>query len=493
MTLYRIKLNWIVGGVFALIFLALFALRLGIFQERESGEQEALALTALARTDREIWMNILQQGRKIGYLHRQFFKNEDGYRIQESVSMQVNTLGMLQDVRFRTEGNFHQDMTLSSFDFELQSSLFRFKARGAFHEKKLTILVDQGSGAEQKISFPLQKAPYFSVALLDAFHAENLQPGESKLFHVFDPATVAQRPVKIVFLGEETISIMGRKEKARKVSVDYMGAPQYAWIGKDGSVLREEGAFGLRLEQVLREEALKGDSLSPVIDLAEAASLLANKMIQHPDRLKELKIKLKGIEEKDIFLDGDRQTVRESILTIQKESVPSLSLQRQAGKDSKEPETSLGSDLFIQSDHPVIQSKAKEIVLPSDSDRVKAEKLIQWVHKNIEKRPVLSVPSALETLQNGVGDCNEHAVLLAALARASGIPSQVEAGLVYQKGRFYYHAWNVLYLDRWITADAVMGQFPADVTHIRFVRGTDRQVDLIRIIGNIELEILSFF
>jgi hypothetical protein len=284
---------------------------------------------------------------------------------------------------------------------------------------------------------------------------------------------------------------MGREEKARKVSVDYMGAPQYAWIGKDGSVLREEGAFGLRLEQVPQEEALKGDSLSPVIDLAEAASLPANKVIQHADRLKELKIKLKGIEDRDIFLEGDRQTLRESILTIQKESVPSPSLREQAGKGSKELETSLGPDLFIQSDHPVIQSKAQEIVSPSDSDRVKAEKLIQWVHKNIEKRPVLSVPSALETLQNGVGDCNEHAVLLAALARASGIPAQVEVGLVYQKGRFYYHAWNVLYLERWITADAVMGQFPADVTHIRFVRGTERQVDLIRIIGNLQLEILE--
>jgi hypothetical protein len=286
---------------------------------------------------------------------------------------------------------------------------------------------------------------------------------------------------------------MGREEKARKVSVDYMGAPQYAWIGKDGSVLREEGAFGLRLEQVLQEEALRRDPLSPVIDLAEAASLPANKMIQHADRLKELKIKLKGIEDRDIFLDGDRQTLRESVLTIQKESIPTPSLQEQASEGLKELEKFLGSDLFIQSDHPVIQSKAKEIVSTSDPDRVKAEKLIRWVREKIEKRPVLSVPSALETLQNGVGDCNEHAVLLAALARASGIPSQVEAGLVYQKGRFYYHAWNVLYLDRWITADAVMGQFPADVTHIRFVRGTERQVDLIRIIGNIQLEMLSFF
>jgi transglutaminase-like putative cysteine protease len=116
---------------------------------------------------------------------------------------------------------------------------------------------------------------------------------------------------------------------------------------------------------------------------------------------------------------------------------------------------------------------------------------VTWVNEKIQKRPVLSVPNALETLQHKVGDCNEHAVLLAALARASGIPAQVEAGLVYQRGRFYYHAWNVLYLGAWITADSVMGQLPADVTHIRFVRGTEQQIDLVRMIGRVRLEILS--
>jgi hypothetical protein len=36
-----------------------------------------------------------------------------------------------------------------------------------------------------------------------------------------------------------------------------------------------------------------------------------------------------------------------------------------------------------------------------------------------------------------------------------------------------------------------MGQLPADVTHIRFVRGTEHQIDLIRMIGKVRLEILS--
>jgi transglutaminase-like putative cysteine protease len=129
----------------------------------------------------------------------------------------------------------------------------------------------------------------------------------------------------------------------------------------------------------------------------------------------------------------------------------------------------------------------KEIVSRDDLSPVKAKKLVAWVHEKIQKRPVLSVPNALETLQNRMGDCNEHAVLLAALARAAGIPAQVESGLVYQRGRFYYHAWNVFYLGTWITADSSMGQFPADVTHIRFVRGTEKQIDFVRFIGRVRL------
>jgi len=78
------------------------------------------------------------------------------------------------------------------------------------------------------------------------------------------------------------------------------------------------------------------------------------------------------------------------------------------------------------------------------------------------------------------------------LLRAAGIPSQIEAGLVYLRGRFYYHAWCVLYIDKWMTADSVFNQFPADVTHIRFIRGdSDKQLNLMGVIGKIKLEVLE--
>jgi transglutaminase-like putative cysteine protease len=147
---------------------------------------------------------------------------------------------------------------------------------------------------------------------------------------------------------------------------------------------------------------------------------------------------------------------------------------------------------FIQSDHPQIKAQVEKIIKPTDTDEQKARKIVNWVYRNIEKKPVLSVPNALEVLKNKVGDCNEHSVLIVALLRAAGIPAQMEAGLVYLHGRFYWHAWNVLYLGKWVTADAVFNQIPADVTHIRLVRGdSGDQMNLMGVMGKIKLEVLE--
>ena len=117
---------------------------------------------------------------------------------------------------------------------------------------------------------------------------------------------------------------------------------------------------------------------------------------------------------------------------------------------------------------------------------------MKWIDDNIEKRPVLSLPNALDTLENKIGDCNEHAMLFAALLKAANIPVKLEAGLVYLNDRFYYHAWNSLYLGKWITADATFGQFPADVTHIRFSSGANKiNIDLLSLIGKVRLIILN--
>jgi len=491
MSIRRIKLHWIIGTLFLLLFIFLLSMRLGMFEKGEGDFREGYTFYAQTRPDRNVWMNIYQEEQKIGYAHRQFFKTIEGYKFLESVYMQINTMGMVQDIRFKTEGNLHHQLTLSSFRFELLSSLFRFKARGIVKDKTLTLFITSATGPEQKIDLPLKKKINLLAGVLEFLSAENLKPGVSRTFHVFDPITMTERPLKVLMLEEETILVMERQEEAKKVSVDFMGVSQLAWIGKDGTVLREEGSLGVRLEQVTREEALQKITLLPGTDLAEFASIPVNRVIRNVAQLNELKLRLDGIDGKALFLDGGRQSLRDKVLTIRRESISNL-LFPPAKKVSEEMKTYLESTPLIQSDHPEIKAKAKEILSESDSDLVKAGKLVKWVNENIQKRPVLSVPNALEILHRRVGDCNEHAVLLTALARAAGIPAEVEAGLVYQGGRFYYHAWNVLHLGTWITADSVRGQLPSDVTHIRLLRGAERQIDLVRLIGKARIEVLNY-
>ena len=58
------------------------------------------------------------------------------------------------------------------------------------------------------------------------------------------------------------------------------------------------------------------------------------------------------------------------------------------------------------------------------------------------------------------GACTQHAVLLAALARARGIPARVVVGLVYTESHpgFAFHMWDEAWIgDRWIPLDATRG------------------------------------
>jgi hypothetical protein len=344
-------------------------------------------------------------------------------------------------------------------------------------------------GSEKKTVINLKDAPHLANGILESANIAEMKEGETRSVNVFDPATMGQRPVKLTVLGDDVITIMGRSRKARKISVDFMGASQLAWIGEAGDILKEQGILGITLEQVTKSQALDGFTLAASADLTQIASVPSNVVIDDAAALAMLKVKITNIEKNNLKLNGGRQTLRKDTLVVQKETIPTrpFRVANIAGN-----EDFLKPSPFIQSDDQKIVSKVQEIISPDDPVSVKASKLVAWVYKNVEKRPVLSVPNALETLNNLVGDCNEHAVLLAALARAADIPAQVEVGLVYQRGRFYYHAWNVLFIGTWVTADAVMDQMPADVTHIRFARGeADQQIDLIGVIGKVRLKVLD--
>ncbi len=111
-----------------------------------------------------------------------------------------------------------------------------------------------------------------------------------------------------------------------------------------------------------------------------------------------------------------------------------------------------------------------------------AEAMRRFVHGFMTTRTLsVGVASATEVARSKAGDCTEHAVLLAGMLRAGGIPSRVVVGLVYadlfgsHTGVFVYHMWAQALIEstdergghRWIDLDATLSEASAsDATHI---------------------------
>jgi hypothetical protein len=488
MPLYKNRSFMIAGTVSLLLFAALMAVRLG-FLRKSPPEYAFKPSTNLS--DRDSWMNIIQSGRKIGFSHSVLSKKEDGYSLRENVFMKINTMGMIQEINLDTEANLNPDFTLRTFDFSISSGRFEFKATGRVAGERLSIYTED-SGNKRKIEVPLKKKPYLVAGLVDAALASGLKEGELVNFNIFDPATMSEEPVLLKVGKKEEISIGGGRQTALKMLLSFKGTKQDIWIGDKGEVLKEEGILGISLEKTTREDALSGLSLQASEDLTKIASLPSNVIFENPEKLSFLKVKIDGVELEPQKINSERQLFKDKILEIKKESLLDLPEQSALKKNDVKWFYFLQPTPFIQSDNRKILNVVLNTVNPSDPPLIKTKKIMSWIDSNIKKRPVISLPDAVSTLENRAGDCNEHAVLMAALARAAGIPAKVEAGLVYLNGRFYYHAWNLLYLGKWITVDSLFNQLPADVTHIRFSTGEQReQLDLMGIIGNIKIKVME--
>ncbi len=479
------------AAFFGTLFVSLLFNRMGIFDPLPTRSKIADISSSETMTDRDTWMNIFQGKKKIGFSHSRYARLDQGYHFNETLFMRINTMGMIQDIGLTTSGTLQQDFSLKSFDFEIASGRFNFSAAGDISHKILN-LDTQSSGAKKRYQLNLTDDIYFTSGIVQAAVAGKLKPGDQLTLKVFDPIAMGQESILLQVLDEEDITIMGQQKKATKISLKFKGATQLAWMDENGDLLREKGMLGIILEKTSREDAMYGLPIQSSQDLTEVASIPVNVDIDNPAGLTQMRFEITGAGDLAEQLHGGRQSYQAPVLSIQKESVDDL-LQKDPSEASMQNlKAFLAPSPFVQSDHPAIQKLTSDLVAHTDPPLEKARKLVVWMQTHIQKRPVISLPDALSTLENRVGDCNEHAVLFAALARAAGIPTKIEAGVVLLRKRFFYHAWNSVYVGRWVTVDALFDQIPADVTHIRLTSGMQKdQLDILGLIGHLKIQILN--
>jgi len=132
---------------------------------------------------------------------------------------------------------------------------------------------------------------------------------------------------------------------------------------------------------------------------------------------------------------------------------------------------------WVQSDSVMLQDLAKRAIGTGKTDMARMQNAEDFVREYIFGKTLsVGYASALEVATTRQGDCTEHALLLTAIARASGIPSRVATGLAYvprfgdREQVFVPHAWTEAYVDgRWQGFDAALSGF--DAGHIALAVG----------------------
>ncbi|MCP4649474.1 MAG: transglutaminase domain-containing protein [PVC group bacterium] len=444
------------------------------------------------------WMGIYFNDNHVGFSHTSIEpynikSGVSGYRIISRTNMNFLLLRKRQRVWFDAAAIVDENYQLVNFEFYLRSGMHKINVKGLVSKaNEINLAIDsQGVVSSRKIVLPEQEGVILASIISPFNSFGNLSVGAKYNLKVLNPFTLALEPLALEVAGKEMLEHEGEQIEVFIVKSDYRGFKQTAWVNKEGEIIKEETALGwiLRKESPdiatrLLETADRSDT-----ELLEFVSLTSNMNLDKKDAV-YLKLALSGVGD-EFPLENQRQRLEsKEVLIINKESIkPEEALSLPIDKYSE----FLKATDFLQVNDEKIQKMAKRILKNENNSWLAAKKINDWVYKTIRKTPVVSIPSAIDVLNTREGDCNEHTALFTALARAAGIPAKVHVGLVYLKGRFYYHAWPSVYVGKWIDMDPTFGQDIADVSHIKLLEGDlNKQLDIVKLIGKIALEVIEY-
>jgi hypothetical protein len=333
---------------------------------------------------------------------------------------------------------------------------------------------------------------------------------------IFDPMALSERDIAMRVTGDSTFIVPDSARydstqrrfvpalwdtvRAWRVEQDMGGVEVAAWIDKVGRIVQAQSPVGFTMErtafEIAQENFRRREGPPPALpptDLINQTAIASNVTLADAPR-GTLAVRLEGVRLSGFDLAGGRQRLAGDTLMVTSETADRIRALYRLPAPAGDTTLSryLEPEPLIQSADPRIQAQARQIAGRSHDPLRVARDLNQWVYQNLKKEITISVPSAAQVLDMRRGDCNEHTVLYVALARAVGLPARTAAGLVYLRGHFYYHAWPEVYLNGWVAVDPTFGQFPADAAHLRFtIGGLARQMELIRLIGRLKLEVIS--
>jgi len=343
-------------------------------------------------------------------------------------------------------------------------------------------------GVEYDSEVSLDADLVFPMALERLHASRGFVPGDVYSYSAFDPDFERVTTCSVSVVGRDTVRLCGRPVELGHVRVAsdvYERLLIDEWRDDEGALwLQRIDHLGVETRRVTSEEAALESELP---DIAAAMVVPSNVTFRDPGRIDEAlyEIWLEGGDvERAVVLD-ERQAVegrteRGLLLRVERSLPPGaegVSGRRRAASGIPDGGQAAAHDMsqyletnaLLQRDDPAIVEAAERAVSDAgDTPWSMAAAISRAVADMMEFRGYgTGFASATEVLRTGRGDCSEHAVLAAAMARAVGLPSRVVTGLVHFDGVFAYHMWVEVWTgENWHGFDPTQGSGGLDATHL---------------------------
>jgi hypothetical protein len=414
------------------------------------------------------WMTILLDGRKIGHALHERVEVEGRIETTQRMQVTLERGGVTLEVASTETSAETPEGRPLGFRGEILLAGSSRRYEGRITEDGMLEVVLSGIGGEDRRQMPWPEGALLAEGQRLALRAAPEDATSLELL-TFQPDALRATRLELAFGAVENVVLpeTGR-QRLRRVSqrID-MGAGELvteAWMDEERRILRlRMPMFGTFLDLL----ACSADcALAPV----QSADLLARTLVPAPPGLarrvgrEALAYRLRATDEAPI-------------------SLPELAEQRAAPLDggwrvSIHPGDSLPKadppdpallepSRWIESDAPEIVAMARREAGDAADGLSRMRRLEEATRRHITVKSLrIGYASALETYRAREGDCTEHALLLAALGRALGIPTRIATGLVYapqfagQREVFVPHAWTQAWIDdRWVSFDAAQDGF----------------------------------
>ena len=489
---------------------------------------ERLAEAALRVTPGAVFYAVMQGEKQVGFASSTIDTAATLIEQRDYLVADLMAAGKVHRATARTNVTLTRTLRMRSFDAEVESDSSPVKVQGQVTgDTTLSFVLNPVPGQRADTQHLRIGGPVLLPTLVPLAVALESRPkvGRSYVLPLFNTTTMASQDVRID-VQAETVFVVNDSSvldsasgvwhgvlpdtiRAWRVVPETGGGASASWVDAQGRVVASR-QMGLELRRMPYEVAFENWRRESDIaaraarkatavaaadrnrDIFEATAIASNKTLG--THLSEFRARLSGSAFEGFDLDGGRQRFHGDTLEVTREGVEALAPRYfpilNAAQRSKVPE--LRQEPFLEVEHREIVALAERLADGSRDPRVIAERINQWVYDSVKKEVTVGIPSALHVLHTRTGDCNEHTQLFVAIARAAGIPTRIAAGLAWVDGKFYYHAWPEVMLRGWVAVDPTFGQFPADAAHLRFVSGgLARQSELIRLVGNLRIQVLK--